>query len=327
MKIAIFGYGFVAKGLLGLLTEASNVLAAYPNFDPRIVAITTRHGSLSNPNGLKLEPTLALTEPALTAPEAMALADVVVELTPTNVQTGGAGLENIRQAFALGKHVVTANKGPLVVAYHELAAQAKAKSLQFRFEGTVMGGTPAMVLGLEVLSLAGVKAVRGIVNGTTNYILTQMEAGGSYADALRKAQELGYAEADPAGDVEGWDAAAKVVILANTLMGGQLGIADVAREGITGITAEMVAQAAAVGERWKLVGQVVREGEILKASVQPTRLPLTDPLAQVGGGTNALTYSTEAIGDVTLIGGGAGGKGTGFAVLMDLVKIHLATGC
>ncbi len=218
--------------------------------------------------------------------------------------------------------MVTANKGPLVVAYRELAAAAKAKGVQFRYEGTVMGGTPVMVLGLETLAAAGIRSVRGILNGTTNFILTQMEEGGAYAEALKAAQRLGYAEADPSGDVEGWDAAAKAVILANTLMGGDLGIQQVEREGITGITAEGVAEARAAGQRWKLVAMVTHSGEGLAASVRPTRLPLTDPLALVGGGMNALTFSTEAIGDVTLVGGGAGGQATGFAILSDLLKIH-----
>jgi len=323
MKIAILGHGFVAKGLLDLLRSRRAALLSEYGFEPKVVAITTRHGSLANPAGIDLEPELQLSGPALSAEEAMAGAEVVVEVTPTDVQTGGAGLHNIRLALSQGKHVVTANKGPLVVAYRELAALAKANGVQFRFEGTVMGGTPSMVLGLETLAAAEVKRVRGIVNGTTNFILTQMEEGGSYDEALKTAQRLGFAEADPAGDVEGWDAAAKVVILANTLMGGDLRIADVDREGITGISGEMVAEAKAAGERWKLIGEAERvAGGGVRAWVRPTRLPVTDPLAQVGGGMNALTYSTGAVGEVTLIGGGAGGKGTGFAVLSDLLKIQ-----
>jgi homoserine dehydrogenase len=164
-----------------------------------------------------------------------------------------------------------------------------------------------------------------------------METGGSYADALRTAQQLGYAEADPTGDVEGWDAAAKAVILANTLLGGNLRIGDVDREGITGITPAMVNEARAANQRWKLIAQVSGTGDGVAparrpsgggqaASVRPTRLPVSDPLSQVGGGLNALTYSTVALGDVTLIGPGAGGQATGFAILSDLLKIHRATG-
>jgi homoserine dehydrogenase len=222
----------------------------------------------------------------------------------------------------MNKHVVTANKGPLVVAYRELADQAAARGLQFRFEGTVMGGTPTIVLGLEALAAANVRSVRGIVNGTTNFILTRMETGEPYAAALHKAQQMGYAEADPTADVDGWDAAAKAVILANTLMGGDLRMGDVDRTGIRGITAQMVAEAGSAGERWKLVAQVKRDGGRLTARVCPTRVSSGDPLAWIEGGMNALTYSTEAIGDVTLIGGGAGGRATGFAILNDLLKIH-----
>ena len=164
--------------------------------------------------------------------------------------------------------------------------------------------------------------MKGIVNGTTNYILTQMEQGHDYAAALAEAQRLGYAEADPAGDVEGYDAAAKALILANVLMDANLGLHDVDRTGITGVTREMVAEASAAGERWKLLARVRREGDRVRASVAPARLPLGHPLAGVGGVTNALTITTDLLGDVTLIGPGAGGVATGFALLSDILALH-----
>ncbi len=326
MKIAMFGFGNVARGFVELLVKRREALAADYGFGPKVIAVVIRRGAALDPQGLDLSREFVLTQTPISAEAAMAGADVVVEVTPTDAQTGGVGLAHCRTALNLGKHVVTANKGPLVVAYRELAALAKSKGVQFRFEGTVMGGTPSMVLGLEALAAAGVRSVRGIVNGTTNFILTQMEAGGSYADALKKAQELGYAEADPTADMEGWDAAAKAVILANTLMGGDLRIDDVNRVGITGITPEMIEQAKTAGSRWKLIASAKKEGNRIEASVQPTQVPLTDPLAFVGGGMNALTYETEAIGPVTLLGAGAGGKATGFALLSDLLKIWERTG-
>lgn len=322
MKIAVLGYGHVAHGFLELLqTRRVNLQTQY-HFEPQVIAISTRQRGLYNASGLELNTDVNLTSPAPSLDQILAEADVLVELTPTNVQTGGAGLEHIRLALTMGKHVVTANKGPLVVAYRELASLAKSKGVQFRYEGTVMGGTPSMVLGVETLAAAGIKSVRGIINGTTNYILTQMESGNSYEAALKEAQALGYAEADPTGDVEGWDAAAKTVILANTLMGGNLRISDVDRIGITGITVEMVEAARAANQRWKLIAEVALTDDGLTASVRPSCLPVTDPLAMVSGSLNALTYSTAALGDVTLIGPGAGGKATGFAVLADVLKIH-----
>ncbi|MBM4422744.1 MAG: homoserine dehydrogenase [Chloroflexi bacterium] len=322
MKIALIGFGNVGRGFVDLLTTRREALAADDGFAPQVTAIITTRGAALDSEGVDLSRDIVFAPHPNPVDAAIAGADVIVELTPTEAQTGGAGLQHCRKALSAGKHVVTANKGPLVVAYRELAALAKANGAQFRFEGTVMGGTPAMVLGLETLAAAGVRSVRGIVNGTTNFILSQMEAGGSYADALATAQTMGYAEADPTGDVEGWDAAAKAVILANTMMGGDLRVNDVDREGITGITAEMIDEAKAEGQRWKLIAQVIRHGHGVAASVRPTRIPLTDPLALVGGGMNALTFTTEAIGEVTLMGAGAGGKATGFAILTDVLKIH-----
>ncbi len=321
MNIAIIGFGNVAHGLVELLVARRAALAADYSFAPKVTAILTRRGVALDPGGIDLDQEIALNQPPIPMEAAIERADVVVEVTPTDAQTGGPGLAHCRVALNMGKHLVTANKGPLVVAYRELAALAKAKGVQFRFEGTVMGGTPAMVLGLETLAAAGVRSVRGIVNSTTNFILTRMEAGGSYADALKEAQELGYAEADPTADVEGWDAAAKAVILANTLLGGDLRVNDVEREGITGITQPMIDGANANGMRWKLIAEVKKNGNKVKASVRPTQVALTDPLAFVGGVTSALTFETEAIGPTTLIGAGAGGKATGFAVLSDLLKI------
>jgi homoserine dehydrogenase len=322
MRIALLGFGHVGRGFLDLLKERQSILRISQSFEPQVTAILTRHGGILNPNGLDLQSDIRLSQTGLRVADVLAAADLIIELTPTDVQTGGAGLEHIRQALKLGKHVVTANKGPLVVAYRELQDLAESRGVQFRFEGTVLGGTPSMVLGLETLLAAGINSVRGIINGTTNYILTQMELGGSYAAALQKAQELGFAEADPTGDLDGWDAAAKAVILANALLNADLRMADVDREGISGITPEMIAEARAGAERWKLIAQVTRMGDRVTASVRPTRLPVSDPLAHVSGAMNALTYSTTAIGDVTLIGAGAGGKATGFAVLSDVLKIH-----
>jgi homoserine dehydrogenase len=220
-------------------------------------------------------------------------------------------------------HVITANKGPAALHLKELRALAAAKGLFLGIEGTVMAGTPSLRLGWAALQGNDVSMVRGIVNGTTNYMLTQMAQGLDYAEALAEAQRLGYAEADPTGDVEGHDAAGKAAILANVLMNAGLRPADVACKGISGIRAADVAEAAAAGECWKLIAEVRRAADgTVTAQVQPMRLPLSHPLAGVSGATNALTYTTDLLGDVTIIGAGAGGVATGFAVVGDLLALH-----
>jgi homoserine dehydrogenase len=210
------------------------------------------------------------------------------------------------------------------VALHwpELSELAAERGLQIGVEGTVMSGTPTVNLGLNLLRAANVRAVRGILNGTCNYILTRMEAGSPYEDALAEAQEKGYAEADPAGDVEGFDAAGKVVILGNLLMNEPLSMSDVDRTGISGLTLEDIESAAAAGERWKLIGSLERGPDGVKASVAPERVPLTHPLSSVGGAMNAVTFDTELMGEVTLVGAGAGRVETGYSVLVDLLEIH-----
>jgi homoserine dehydrogenase len=190
-----------------------------------------------------------------------------------------------------------------------------------RFEGTVMSGTPVLRAGQQLLASAGVRRIKGILNGTTNYVLMRMESGYSYSSALAEAQKLGYAEANPVGDIEGHDSVAKLIILAQVFFGQTIRASDVSREGITQVSAERIAGALESGERWKLVASLWREGERLRATVLPERLSLTHPLAGVGGATNAICFDTELLGAVTMAGPGAGRIPTGYAVLSDLLAI------
>ncbi len=184
-----------------------------------------------------------------------------------------------------------------------------------------MSGTPVLRAGRQLLP-AGIRRVDGILNGTANYILTKLEGGTTYADALAEAQARGYAEADPTADVEGHDAVAKVVILSRHLLGADLTVADVDRQGITRLTGEDMTAARTAGERWKLIGSVERDGGRVRASVRPRRLAQDHPLASVAGATNAVTFTTEILGEVTMSGPGAGRRETGYAVLLDLLAIH-----
>jgi homoserine dehydrogenase len=218
-------------------------------------------------------------------------------------------------------HVITANKGPIARNLTHLQKMAEAAGVQIRFEATVMAGTPAIATAMELLAGCTIHAARGILNGTTNYILTQMEAGLSYTDALKQAQALGYAETDPTADVEGWDAAAKVLILLAGIYGQETSVSELGVTGITGITQADIESAKQSGERYKLIAAATASG----GSVQPMRLPLSNPLAHVGGATNAITFSTDLMGDITLIGAGAGKLETGYALLADLLAIDRQT--
>jgi homoserine dehydrogenase len=336
-RLAVIGFGNVGQGLAEIIAEKGDELAQRFGLQLQIVAISDKlKGSIYNPNGLDPNALLKAvrsggTLDKIEAPQRgwdaletilSSNANVVVELSYTNLETGQPALDHIRTALESGKHVVTSNKGPIALAYQELNTLAAEQGLQIGFEGTVMSGTPALHLGRDLLAGAGIERIQGIVNGTTNYILTQMEAGASYADALADAQARGYAEADPTGDVEGYDAAGKAVILANMLLNANLAMADVERQGISKLKPQDIADAASAGERWKLIALIEQTNGGVRASVQPRRLPISHPLASGSGATNAVTYSTNLLGDVTLVGPGAGRTETGYALVSDLLAIH-----
>lgn len=339
-RLILIGFGAAGQGLARILRDRGSWLEQRYGVDLRIVAVCTRNrGTVYNTTGI--DPAVLLDAVAQTghlrnlpdqrdwAPEDMierADADVLVELSATNLADGEPATSYVRLALENNLHVITANKGPIALHLPELRRLATEAQLYLGYEGTVMSGTPALRLAWSSLAGCEISEIRGIVNGTTNYILTQMEQGLSYADVLAEAQRLGYAEADPSGDVEGYDAAAKAVILANVVMNAHLSLSDVERMGITTLTRDTIEAARAAGERWKLIARVWREGEQVRASVQPTRLPLSHPLAGVGGATNAITYTTDLLGDVTLIGAGAGGTATGFAIISDILEMHLLWG-
>lgn len=337
-RLAFIGFGVVGQGLLEILVNKRDWLQSLYGFKWTLVAISDiNKGSKYNPDGLDSQ--LCLNEVkskgninSIKAPysdwEALKTiresnADIIIEVSYTDIKTGQPGLKHVNAAIEKSKHVAMTNKGPMVVASAELGQKALEKNVLLRFEGTVMSGTPVLMLGNRSLKAAGIIGMRGILNGTTNYILTEMEKGASYGDVLKEAQELGYAEADPTGDVEGWDALGKVIILANTLMGTNLSVNDVERKGITDISPEDIKNAESERTRWKLIGEVSKDlsGNI-KASVKPVKVPLTHPLAGISGPMNALTFQTELLGEVTVVGVGAGKTETGFAVLSDLLDIH-----
>lgn len=338
MKLLLVGFGTVGRGLARRLARARSELDSV-GLQPRVVGVVDpRTGSVARDEGLSPERLLRMTEtgdelgaypegaPLEDASAAIAAvdADVVVETTPTDLRSGSPGIEHVREALEAGRHVVTTNKGPVVLAWSELSALARERGLQLRCEGTVLSGTPVLSLFESGLKGAGLVGIRGVLNGTCNFVLGRIEAGAAYSEALTEAQELGYAEADPSGDVEGWDAAAKVVIVANLLLGADASLERVRREGISDVDPERVRAAVANGERVKLVGEVRRRRDGWDLSVGPVALPADDPLARAEGPENVIVFDTDALGAVTVSGPGAGRDATGHALVADLLAIHRA---
>lgn len=342
-KLAFIGYGTVGQGLTEILLEKKDLLEKKYNFTTTIVAISDlKKGSVYDENGLDMEKILKLVKSGKKLDEYPdgvkgldslrtindTCADTIVEVTFTDVKTGEPAITHIKAALEAGKHVVSTNKGPVVKQVLDLLKLAKSKKVHYGFEGVVLAGTP--VVNLAEYTLAGnqIKGFKGILNGTTNYILTRMEEGMSYEDALAKAQELGYAEADPTGDVEGLDALGKVVILTNVVLGKNIEWQDVERTGITNISKEDIEDAKLQGMRWKLIGSAkIQDDGSVKANVKPIKLPFNDPLAGVNEATNALTFFTDELGSVTIIGPGAGRRETGFSLLIDLLNINRKLEC
>ena len=337
VRLALIGFGNVGQGLAQILYDKRNTYADKFGLNFIIVAVTDLiYGSAYDPEGLDLltlskiaseHGNLSQLPPqgnhwdALTT-ISQSNADVIVEISYTNFDTGEPALSHIRAAFENHKHVVTSNKGPIALKYQELIDLARTKKVKFGVEGTVMSGTPALNLGIKQLAGAEIHQIEGILNGTTNYILTKMGNGATYADALAEAQAQGYAEADPIGDVEGYDTAGKLVILSSTIMSTPLDIKQIERVGITNITENEIEQARKNGCKWKLIGTLEKQAQGVRASVMPICLPQSHPLANVDGATNAITFNTDLLGDVTLIGPGAGRMETGYAIICDLLGIY-----
>ena len=346
LRLSIIGFGTVGQGLAELLARKDGLLKQDYGLDVKLVSVANaRHGFIYREDGLDIPTLLELAaarrplteypgvshwENALEGLRATG-GDVLAEATGTNLHDAEPGVSHIRTALVQGMHVVTANKGPAALYANELFALAQAHNVQLRLESTVMAGTPVISTLREGMAGAQIQAIRGILNGTTNYILSAMAAGRDYADVLTEAQAQGYAEADPTADVEGYDAVAKTLILAALAFDRSLRPEQVARQGITQITREQMQQAREQGKRIKLVASlrllqettaaVDTQAAQLEARVEPVALLESDPLARVDGVLNAIAIQSDTLPEVTVIGPGAGRLQTGQGLLADLIAI------
>jgi homoserine dehydrogenase len=340
IRLSLIGFGTVGRGFAELLVTKQALLRQTYDVEVTLVSVANaRHGFIYREEGLDICTLLELAgagralseypgihywETAQAGLQATS-ADIMVEVTGTNLRDAEPGISHIRTAFSRGMHVITANKGPGALAANELLALAQQQRKHLRMESAVMAGTPVLSTLQEGMAGATIKAIRGILNGTTNYMLSAMAAGREYSDVLAEAQSLGYAEADPTADVEGYDALAKTMILAALAFGKPLKPEQVQRRGITAITGDQMVSAVERGYRIKLIASLRLDPEdgSLNASVEPVELPLHDPLARVDGVLNAVTIETDTLSEVTIIGPGAGPIQTAQGLLSDLIAISL----
>lgn len=335
--IALVGFGGVNRTLAELIATRGNQLRLELGFGLRVVAITDlRLGSLMNDEGIDVETALQLdpgvetfaayggsAEPDNERVIRTSSADIICEATFTNPADGEPAASHVRWALEAGKSVCTTNKGPVALQGAELSRLAQQNGLHFEFEGAVMSGTPVLRLAKKLFPGLVVKGFEGILNGTSNYVLGRMEEGLSFAESVHEAQQRGYAEADPSADIDGHDVQLKVLILANELLGADLTLADVEREGISALSPGDLAAARRAGRCWKLVGWARRNPDgTVSAGVAPAELPLDHGLAGVSGAGNAVSFTTDLLGPVTVSGPGAGRVETAYALLSDIIAMH-----
>ncbi len=321
-RIGIVGFGVVGRGVARALVTKRDVLVKKAG-DYRIVAVLDSKGGIYSDDGIDVLDAMRIKEEKGQLPEGLTVEDVIehidvlFECTPTNVETGEPGFSHIKLALQNGVDVITSNKGPLVVGFRELMEAAEKSGARLMYEATVGGAMPIIKLVENELAGNEVLSIKGILNGTCNYILSRMEQEKMpYSQILSEAQELGIAEADPSYDVEGIDAAAKLVILANSLLGSDATFADVERTGISNITPEAFEIAAMKGYTIRLIAEATRD--VLRVS--PRLVPLNSPLC-VYGTLNAALIQTDLAGEVVVMGRGAGSSETASAMLSDFVEL------
>ena len=331
LPLVLAGFGHVGKAFCVLLQEKRAALLERYDLDLGLRVVLKSDGGFLAETDLSES---ALSEilagqtgsqspwkPGLTVESALRIIEpgILVECTPSDLETGEPGLSHIQIALTSGWHVVTVNKGPLVVASARLLGLAREKSLSLRFSGATAAALPTLDVGLFSLAGTEILSIEGILNGTSNFILTKMGEGATFADALADAREKGIAEPDPTLDVEGWDTAAKLLLIANSVLGLDLVLGDIKVEGISGVSPSLVSGARTAGKSIKLIGRISRTESRWTAAVSPLALEPSHPLFHVDGTAKGITFLTDTMGRVTVTGGKSDPRGAAAALLKDII--------
>ena len=342
LSLVLIGFGNVARRFIRLLGETADRL----DFTWKVVGISTRHhGSVIDPVGVDTRRAMMTVEARhsldrldpsprersgidvirqvadLLADDAAEGRLVCIETTVLDIDRGEPAVSHVRAALEGQAHVVTANKGPAAFAYHELEALAESVDRIFFFEGAVMDGVPVFNLVRETLPAVAVNGFRGVINTTCNFILSELERGKEFDQALAEMQARGIAEADPSHDIDGWDAAAKTAALVNVLMGSIVTPHQVTRTGIRDLTGADVREAVGRGQRIRLVASASRQSGKVKARVEPEAIDANDPLFSVSDLQNALYLETDLLGEIGIVQRSGDLTQTAYALLTDLARI------
>ncbi len=335
VNIIVVGFGRVGKAFLQIIYEKTEFCQERYGLDLKLHSICEIDGALFSPDsldvghilekfsslsflrenpcwkiGLHLQDLLKSIEPG-----------VLVECTPSNIKSGEPGLSHLRQALDCGWHIVSANKGPLIVDFRGLREKAKEQGVALKISGATAAALPTLDVALYSLAGAEIHRIEGILNGTTNYILTRMREGMDYNQALEEAQSKGIAEPDPSLDVEGWDTASKILLISNAVQDADFTLDDMQVEGITAIPSQILNQGREEGKALKLLGEFSRE-EDFKLEVSPKLIDRSHPLFAVDGSNKGITFTTDTMHSVTVTGGKSDPRGAGAALLKDIINIY-----
>ena len=330
-RLGIVGYGNLGRAAVRLLAQKLERWRAAEGLGLTLTCVLDQNGGLADADGLDCE---ALAEHGTASLDSFPgfdaefsfkkmtddrLVDVIAEFTPTDKETGEPGLSHIRGALERGIHVTTSNKGPILVAWPELSSLARERALLLGVSCTTGGALPSVIAGRDAMAGADVSMIEGVLNGTTNYILSRMENGLEYKEALKEAQSAGIAETNPDMDVEGWDTAVKLVILSKVVMNGEIGLEDVPVKGISGLTAEEIKTALSAGRRIKLIGRAWREDGEVRASVAPESVDASHPFYSVSAKDKCVRYVSDTLGDLFVSGGASGPLPAAASALRDVL--------
>ncbi len=335
IRIAFLGFGNVGQALARLLLRKQEELLTRYNLAFITTGVATgRHGLAIDAHGIDLAQALSILPTgksldSLSTRTGIATtidfihscgADLLFESTPVNYATGQPAVDYLRAALEQGMHAVSANKGPVVHTYQELTDLAQAKGVRYLFESAVMDGAPIFSLFRETLPGISLRGFRGILNSTTNLILSRMETGESFDQAVAYAQSIGIAETDPSGDVDGWDAAVKVAALATVLMDIPLKPQEVDRSGIRGIGPAEISRARQAGMRWKLVCTARREGSRVTGRVAPEMVGADSPLYGVSGTSSVVQFETDVLPGLSIVETNPSTDTTAYGMLADFIN-------
>ena len=336
LKLALLGFGNAGQAFCRLLLEKQDKIRDTYETDVTVTAIATASkGNIYDPKGIDLEAALEdvftsgrfsekhrLTQLSTMELARQADSDVLVEMTPLNIFTGQPAADHIKTAFSRKKHAITANKGPVAWFFRELAAMAREAGVCFFYETTVMDGTPVFNMAEHTLKMAEVTEVSGILNSTTNFILEELALGADYDDIMERGRNLGFIEADPAMDIEGYDAAAKITALLNVLMDARITPDQVKRKGIEDITVNDIKDAASRGKVIKLLCRGVRKDDgSVEATVGPAEVSKDDILAGINSTTSIVSITTDLMKKVSIIEHEPEIEQTAYGVFGDLLRV------